>query len=151
MNHNHTIPTHVAAFRVAAKLAEARAELAYTTSEQMKAEYGLRGLRALHEQQAIEQAGGDKALGANAEARERALTLALQADVDYQAEVDFGQECDLAVRMSDVEVHAHREQLSILLACLDAGIAEIDEELLWLGLPDVDVEVELTEEQAETL
>lgn len=138
MDYNHTLPTHVAAFRVAARLAEARAELAHTTSEKIQADYSLASLRALHEQQAIDQAGGDKALGTNAEARARALTLALAADADYQAEVAYGQECELAVRMSDVELHAHRDQLSILLACLDAGITEIDEDLLWLGLPAVE-------------
>ncbi len=60
--------------------------------------------KARAEQQAIDAAGGEKALGGNAEARERALILALADDGDYQAVVKRNKallevadylECDL--------------------------------------------------------
>ncbi len=61
-------------------------------------------VKAEAEQRAIAQAGGEKALGGNAEARERALAIALSLDGDYQAVVKRNKallevadylECDL--------------------------------------------------------
>jgi len=129
------VAVHAAAFRVAASLTEARAGLATAAGELAKANYSLAYFRAMRETAAIEAAGGEKALGSNKASRERALTVALAEDPDFQAERDYHAECDLELRMAEVDVQAQKDQLNILLACLDAGITDIEESLLWLGLP----------------
>lgn len=129
------IAAHVAAFRVSGSLVEARAGLAHAASEAAKARYSLAYFQALREAEAIERAGGEKLLGANDAARARALVIALAEDANYQGEREYCDECALDERMAEVDVQAQKDQLNILLACLDAGITEIDEDLLWLGLP----------------
>jgi len=128
------VAVHAAAFQVAASLTEARAGLATAAGELAKANYSLAYFRAMHETAAFETAG-EKALGSNEAARARALTIALAEDPNYQAERDYHTECELDLRMAEVDVQAQKDQLNILLACLDAGITDIEESLLWLGLP----------------
>lgn len=135
MAHSKPIAAHVAAFQVASSLTEARAGLAHAAGEAVKARYSLAYFQALRETEAIERAGGEKLLGANEAARARALVIALAEDANYQAEREYAAECELDERMAEVDVQAQQDQLKILLACLGAGITEIDPDLLWLGLP----------------
>lgn len=63
-----------------------RTLLAENRAAQRDANDALAAIKAEAEKRAIDAAGGDeKALGANAEARSRALTLALAEDSEYQA------------------------------------------------------------------
>ena len=71
------------------RLAKAKTEVAYAKHhlDALEAEEPLERARA--ERRAVEAAGGEKALGSNAEARRRALILALTNDEQYQAHLDL--------------------------------------------------------------
>lgn len=129
-----SIPTVRAAFEVAGHLAEARAELARATITRARCDYALTIHQALIEAKTIEAAGGDKALGANEDARKRALTLALDKHAIYQTAREDASIADLDRRMAEVEAQAWSDQLAILLAALEAGVTEIPADLLDAGL-----------------
>lgn len=65
--------------------------------------------KALAESRVIEEVGGEKALGANAEARERALTLALAQSASYQAGLQRLREMEARVERLQAEVDAVRD------------------------------------------
>lgn len=71
---------------MASKLADLRRSLVETRTKLREAQAALPVARARAERRAIEAAGGDeKALGSNESARNRALTIALADDAEYQA------------------------------------------------------------------
>lgn len=142
---NKMISTVEAAFRVAASLADTRADVAHANLAVSQANTSVQTLRAVCEQALIEAAGGEKALGGNEEARKRALTIGLHNDPSFRAEQEYAEECELDLRMLQVEREALADQLSILLAALGAGQAELPVAWLYLGLP---VEVEAVTPEA---
>jgi hypothetical protein len=125
-----TVKLMTAALRVAASLAEARADLARAVMASVKAERALVAQRALLEQGAVEAAGGEKGLGPNKTAQKRALALAVAAAPALQAAEELALTCALDRRMCEVDVLTLRDQLDILLQALAGGVQELDEELL---------------------
>jgi hypothetical protein len=61
--------------------------------------------KAVSEQHVIEAFGGEKALGANSEARERALVLALDGDAEYGKRLHIlrSREADVTLLAADLE------------------------------------------------
>lgn len=124
------VSTLTVAFRVAASLAEARADLAWSLMESAKAERTLAAQRALVEQAAVEAAGGEKGLGPNETAQKRALALAVAAAPACVAAEEAALTCAFDRRMCEVDVLALRDQLDICLQGLAGGEQYFDEELL---------------------
>lgn len=87
-------------------LANLRRDLAENQVALSDAKRALERAKALAEQRAIDAAGGEKALGANAEARERALALAFITDQEYQAHVESVAQADTWVGriQTDIEI-----------------------------------------------
>ena len=103
-----------------------RTELADARAELRDAQDADDAITAQAEQRIIDAAGGAKHLGANAEDRARALTLALQDDEDHlharsrlreaQARVDFAQALlDDAIDARRTEDRASRDRASAAL------------------------------------
>lgn len=88
-----------------------------------EAESALVLAKAQAEARVIEAAGGEKELGSNAEARQRALTIALAADPEYQAAVKAYRIALVEARAADAQVESHREWLKVAVAALRAGFA----------------------------
>jgi hypothetical protein len=128
-----TVALLTAAFRVAASLAEARADLARALMESTRAERTLAAQRARLEQAAVEAAGGEKGLGSNETAQKRALLLAVTGHAEYQAAEEHALTCACDRRMCEVDLLALRDQLDICLQGLAGGERELDEELLVCG------------------
>lgn len=81
--------------------------------------------RAEAEQRAIDAAGGEKSLGANEEARKRALTLVLAKDDDYQLAVTMIRQMEATVdrleaEMEDLRDARREEEWRIRLRLADA-------------------------------
>ncbi len=76
-------PSKGAPWRVPESLSACRRELAQVEAQLSSVRAELVSLKARVEHAAIEAAGGPKALGANADDRERALRLALDDDAAY--------------------------------------------------------------------
>jgi len=70
------------------------------------------------EARAVEAVGGEKNLGSNAEARKRALTLAVAEDEDYRKALDLWRRTFLDHKAAEAEVEAERERLNVLKAAL---------------------------------
>ena len=87
-----------------------RAELSSTQARAADAKVALRHVTADRETALIAAAGGDKTLGANADARARALLLLLDADPAYTHARDAHAEADRLMRMSQVELDCARDQ-----------------------------------------
>lgn len=87
-----------------------------------EAESALVLAKAQAEARVIEAAGGEKELGSNAEARQRALTIAIAADPEYQAAIKAYQMALLEARVADAQVESHREWLKVAVAALRAGV-----------------------------
>lgn len=100
-----------------ARLNQARAAIRLA-----EAESALVLAKAQAEARVIEAAGGEKELGSNAEARQRALTIALAADPEYQAAVKVYQIALAEARAADAQVESHREWLKVAAAALRAGV-----------------------------
>ncbi len=83
------------------ELRNLRLDLARAKSAMRIAQHTLRFEQAQYEEAIIERAGGSKALGANADDRQRALTIALGNDQDYQLLVK--QVRELEYRVDDIE------------------------------------------------
>lgn len=124
------VSTLTAAFRVAASLAEARADLALALMASARAERALAQQRALVEQAAVEAAGGEKGLGPNETAQKRALALAVAAAPACVAAEEAALTGAFDRRMCEVDMLALRDQLDICLQGLAGGEQYFDEELL---------------------
>jgi hypothetical protein len=67
----------------------------------------------------LQEAGGDeKALGSNAEARARALAVAVDKDPQYRAALDAVHEAYLRKVAADAVAEAAKEYLAVLKAAL---------------------------------
>jgi hypothetical protein len=66
-------------------------------------------VKAQGESRAIEAAGGEKQLGANAEARERALLIALAADEDYQRLTNVLRALERGATQLEAELEGERD------------------------------------------
>lgn len=93
-----------------AKLAELRAQLVEKRAELRELTDDLAVIRARIESEAVEQAGGEKKLGENAEARQRAFILALDADGDYgQFHVGL-RLCEREIERLEAEIESARDE-----------------------------------------
>jgi hypothetical protein len=91
------------------RLADLRKRLASTQMAARNAREDLAIERAQAEAEAIEAAGGDKALGANAEARERALTIALSLHQVYQSRLMAARALDEAAASIEAELEGEKD------------------------------------------
>jgi hypothetical protein len=69
----------------------------------------LRVIQARAETRAIEAAGGEKQLGANAESRERALLIALADDAEYQGLLNMTRELERLAADLEAELEGERD------------------------------------------
>ena len=83
-----------------------------------KAEQNLTLTGALAENRAIVAAGGEKALGSNADARKRALIIALGHDETYQGAQAFTMQALGDARLAQAQVAALEDTLGLLKASL---------------------------------
>jgi hypothetical protein len=89
---------------------DARMLLVEAQAERDETATHLRLVKAEAEQRVIDAAGGDpKALGSNDAARERALTIALSRDADYQTMLDIVQQWERAVARLAAEIEARAD------------------------------------------
>lgn len=88
-------------------LMELRERLASENSALRDAREAFAVVKARAETAAIERAGGEKALGSNAEARERALTIALADDAEYQTVAVRVRECQRRIDAMQAEIDGH--------------------------------------------
>ena len=86
-----------------------------------KAEQALALAGAYAENRAIVAAGGEKALGANADARKRALLIALSDDKDYQGAHTYLMQMLGDARTAQAHVAALEDTLGLLKASLYAN------------------------------
>jgi len=86
-----------------------------------KAEQNLALAGALAENRAIVAAGGEKVLGTNADARKRALTIALGHDETYQGAYSFSMQALNDSRLAQAEMKALEDTLGLLKASLYAS------------------------------
>lgn len=101
-----------------ARHAHIAAVLALASAEQDLALAG-----ALAENRAIVAAGGEKALGSNADARKRALIIALGHDETYQGAQAFTMQTLGNVRLAQAQVAALEDTLGLLKASLYASVS----------------------------
>jgi hypothetical protein len=129
---NTTVQTVTAALEAARRLAELRRSQCDCFSATVTAERDLAYEKALAEKSLIDAAGGEANLGKNEAARERAFTLGLcdAKQRHYAAARNAHDEADAERRLVDVDVKLAADQLTILVAALNAGILEIDVALL---------------------
>ena len=86
-----------------------------------KAEQNLTPAGALAENRAIVAGGGEKALGPNADARKRALIIALGHDGTYQGAQAFALQALGDARLAQAQVAALEDTLNLLKASLYAS------------------------------
>ncbi len=112
---------------LAEKIADLRKQLSAVQFAAKTAREDLSFARAEVEQKAIDEAGGEKALGANQDARERALTLALARSPLYQARLVAARNLEQEASRLDAELEGlkdvRREQES---AAKLRGIAALE-------------------------
>ena len=82
------------------------------------AKWALEVERAKAEARAVEAAGGEKNLGPNAEARKRALVIAIAEDEDFKKAMDLWRRAYLDHEAAKAEVEAERERLAVLKAAI---------------------------------
>lgn len=120
--------------RALTHLAEAKTEVEYAKYhlDVLEAEEPLERARA--ERRAIEAAGGEKALGSNAEARKRSLALALAEDEQYQAHLELLDrarkrllEARQEYEQAKVEAEIARARLNLALRLLE--VEEVEDEV----------------------
>jgi hypothetical protein len=100
-------------------LHDARLEAGVAAMTLADLERRLRIEQAAAEIRAIQEAGGDeKALGSNAEARARALAVAVDKDPQYRAALDAVHEAYLRKIAADAVAEAAKEYLAVLKAAL---------------------------------
>lgn len=86
----------------------------------------LRLAQAEAEARVIQNAGGDeKALGPNAEARARALTIAVAQDEEYRKALEGYQAAALQKAAADAVAEALREYVSVLKAMIRSSETEL--------------------------
>ena len=82
------------------------------------AERFLKLQEALAQQRAIEAAGGEKALGTNQAARDRALRIALAEDEGYRQAQELYRSAYLEARKAEADMLAEVERLKVLRTAL---------------------------------
>ncbi len=87
---------------------DARLQLARLTVQEAAAKRSLDLARARAEVRAIEKAGGEKALGPNQAARDRAFVLALAEDEEYRGFLDAYIQAQLARHAAEAQLEAAR-------------------------------------------
>lgn len=111
-----------------------RLDLARVKSRLRIANDNLKLEQATREQATIEAAGGAKALGANAEDRARALTIALGSDKDYQdalkAVRQLEYQCDgIEALIADVVDERRRQEMIVRDKLADALLWNVGSDL----------------------
>jgi len=91
------------------RLPDIRSRLAATQMAAKEARESLAYVKAQAETRAIQAAGGEKALGGNAESRERALLLALGADEAYQAQLKAVRALEDAAANLEAELEGEKD------------------------------------------
>lgn len=94
---------------MASKLPDLRKRLATAQIGARNEREDLRVLQARAESRAIEAAGGEKALGSNAESRERALTIALADDAEYQRMLNMARELERLAANLEAELEGEKD------------------------------------------
>ncbi len=87
---------------------DARIQLARLTVQEAAAKRSLDLARACAEVRAIEAAGGEKALGSNQAARDRAFALALAEDEEYRGFLDAYVRAQLTRYAAEAQLEAAR-------------------------------------------
>jgi len=96
-------------------LRRCRVEYMKTAVELAKAEWNLKVAQAQAEARAIQAVGGDeKALGTNAEARQRALTLAVAQDEEYRQAWEAWRLAMVGERLAAASVESAKEYVRLL-------------------------------------
>jgi hypothetical protein len=101
-------------------LPDRRKDLVDYIAARARAEEELSIAQAKAETVIVTGAGGEKALGANVEARKRALTIALSNDLAYTTALDTAHTLQRRVKETEMLVQNHRDQLSLIKAALYA-------------------------------
>lgn len=91
-------------------LAALRRGLADARHELRQAQDRLQTVRAQAEQRAVDAAGGDKALGANEQARARALVIALDGDPDYGQALAGLRDAESLIDHLEAEIEIARDE-----------------------------------------
>jgi len=100
------------------RLHNARAQAAVTAVALAEAEYNLKVEKARAEARAVEAAGGEKALGPNADARQRALTIAVEEDQAFRRAHEDYLQALLAHRNAEAQAEAEAMRVRALIAAL---------------------------------
>jgi len=81
-----------------------------------EAEQGVKLAKAIAEVKAIAMAGGEKALGGNAQARERTLLIALAGDEDYEMAQSAYNSAYLRLKEDEAIAEGHQNHLKLILS-----------------------------------
>ena len=115
--------TEAGALRIVDELEKAR--YAYVTCQTgvTEAKYLVAELEVNGEVRTVREAGGEKELGANAEARKRNLAVGFQADEKYQAAVGEMWTAVKNMRLAEASVQTLEDTLKVYLAYASPGKA----------------------------
>ncbi len=102
------------------QLKAARLVAAHLSAKLVKAEYDLRVAQAKAERAVIRKAGGERSLAPTAEDRARILTVAVDADPDYQVLLQAQRALSLRLEEARIEVAYLRDQLNLALTAMKA-------------------------------
>lgn len=100
------------------RLHNARAQAAVTAVALAEAEHNLKVEKAQAEARAVEAAGGEKALGPNADARQRALIIAAGEDQAFRRAHEDYLQALLAHRNAEAQAEAEAARVRVLTAAL---------------------------------
>lgn len=113
-----THPLHAEALKIAETLRESRLKEVQFASEFAQAQYKFSVTKARVERNLIKKVKNEKSLESTAEARERILILARDADPDFLAQLKQVDEIQLRLETARAEVLSLRDKLSVFLTSM---------------------------------